>query len=383
MFTFPLSPLELFAERRKQFIGWGIPSRVVSRVEACVTDNWADGPGGWTYEWILEADHAKGQENWMLASALYGAARFPCLSTPSRTAALRQQVHCFMRASSRFPLHFEREIVVCKEASGEVSIPVHVYAPQPSSKLPTVILSGGVDTGKMELHRLSKLLCKIGKFRVVAMDMPGTGESNTPLTCDADRIYRAVIEKYRGEGKVGIVGVSFGGHWAAKLALLHQVDAAVNFGGPIGVDGMDADYVAALPNGMPGIVGNAMRLETYPDRQVAGLMIQDFSLKTQGLLDQVDTSPMLAVNGADDQYIPIADVEVFWRYPSAEVWLLRGLTHCAIEKIERVVPGMITWLRKELHGDSMKTRLLHGMAMKVLPEKLSDPRTRTQRYLPS
>ena len=86
-------------------------------------------------------------------------------------------------------------------------------------------------------------------------------------------------------------------------------------------------------------------------------------MRDQGLLDRAGCVRILAVNGDTDPYIPVADVEVFRRYPSAEVWLLRGLGHCAAGKIMRVVPAMITWLRKELHGEPTTTRLLHGMAM--------------------
>lgn len=369
MFTFNLSSHELFEERRKQFIAWGIPKATVQSVEARVVDTWANAPGGWTYEWVQEAQKAKAKKDWMLAASLFGAARFPCLATPDRQAALEEQAHCFINASRDFSGRFDRQMVACKVAGSIVSIPIHVYAPVGAASLPTVLLSGGVDTGKMELHRLALMLSKIGNLRVVAMDMPGTGESNTPLTKDADVIYRTVLDQFRGQGKVGILGVSFGGHWAAKLALRCEVDAAVNFGGPIGVTAIDGAYVSGLPNGMPGIIANAMRLKAYPDETGAGEMLRDFGLNGQGLLDRPDCARLLAVNGSADAYIPIADVEVFRRYPSAEVWLLRGLSHCAAEKIMWVAPGIITWLRKALHGDSVKNRLLHSLALKVLPER--------------
>src|SRR5580693_6912646 len=89
MFTFDLTPKELFEERSRQFVAWGIPKRTVHGVEARVTDMWADGPGGWTYEWAQEATKARAARDWMLAASLFGAARFPCLAAPNRIAALK------------------------------------------------------------------------------------------------------------------------------------------------------------------------------------------------------------------------------------------------------------------------------------------------------
>jgi len=370
MFTYPISPKEIFEERTRQFIAWGIPASTVHGVESRVTDTWADAPGGWTYEWVREAEQAKSKGDSMLAASLYGAARFPCLPTPSRVAALKEQVECFLKASQTFPVQFKRHIVPCDVNGQMVNVPVHAYAPKGAGdELPAVVLSGGVDTGKMELHRVALFLSKLGKLRVFAMDMPGTGETDTPLTKDADGIYRTIINTFRGQGKIGILGVSFGGHWAAKAALLGDVDVAINFGGPmIGGADVDAAWVTHLPNGMPGIVGNAMRLDAYPDEKSAGGMLDGFVLGEQGLLDRYDCVRLLAVNGSADPYIPNADVEVFRRYPSAEVWLLRGLGHCAAEKLSRVVPSMITWLRKELHGETVGNRLMHRAALLFLPE---------------
>jgi esterase FrsA len=369
MFTFELSPHELFEERRKQFIAWGIPRETVRSAESSIVTAWGNSPGSWTYEWVQHAERARSKEKWMLASALFGAARFPTLAESNRVAALEQQVQCFIKASHGFPVQFERRLITCRAEGRSATVPVHVYRPNGAGPLPTVVLSGGVDTGKMEMHRLALLLSKIGNLRVVAMDMPGTGESDMPLTKDSDSVYRTVLDEFRGEGKIGILGVSFGGHWAAKLALLGDVDVCVNFGGPIGVNGIDGEAIAKLPNGMPGIVGNALRLQAYPDRIAAGEMLSGFSLRDQRLLDRADCARLLAVNGSVDQYFDSTDVEIFRRYPSADVWLLKGLSHCAAEKITRVAPGMITWLRKELHGESFTNRLLHRTAMALLPER--------------
>lgn len=376
MFAFPIDPHDLFDERRIQFARWGIPRSTIERVERRITDNWHEGPGGWTFEWSREAAAAQADKRWLLAAMLYGAARFPVVCTPARQEALRNQVQCFMRASASFPVHFER-IEICHDDGEIVRFPAHVYQPRERGEYPVVCLTGGVDTGKMELHRLALAFALYGRFTVVAIDMPGTGETDTPLQPASDRLYRTVLSRFDARHKKAIVGVSFGGHWAAKLALQNEVDAAIDWGGPVGAEDRDASVVAHLPNGMTGIVANAARLPEVPD--IAGMerFLDMFSLKRQNLFDGTDCAPLLAVNGDCDPYIPSQDVQVFNAYPSARVWLLRGLGHCAAEASMRVVPGMLTWLRATLHGRSVGNRVALRLAEWVLPARVDVARVRS------
>ncbi|WP_052007240.1 alpha/beta fold hydrolase [Burkholderia paludis] len=377
MFAFPVNPRDLFDERRIQFVRWGIPRATIARVEQRVTDNWHDGPGGWTREWSREAAAAQADNRWLLAAMLYGAARFPVVCTPARQEALRNQVQCFLRASASFPVHFERIEVRHDDDGGAVRFPAHVYQPRQRGEYPVVCLTGGVDTGKMELHRLALVLALYGRLTVVAIDMPGTGETDTPLQPDSDRLYRTVLSRFGGRRKKAIVGVSFGGHWAAKLALRNEVDAAIDWGGPIGAAHRDAGALAQLPNGMTGIVANAARLPGLPDVAAMERFLGLFSLRNQGWLDGADCAPLLAVNGDCDPYIPDEDVRVFSAYPSARVWLLRGLGHCAAEASMRVVPGMLAWLRATLYGHGVGNRAALRLAEWVLPARADIPQARS------
>lgn len=376
MFVFPLDHRELFDERRAQFAGWGIPRAVIARVERRVTDSWSEDPGGWAYEWSQEAAAAVTDNRWLLASMLYGAARFPVVCTPLRQVALRKQVDCFVRASASFPTRFQR-IEVRGADSRAAPFPVHLYQPKRSGDYPLVCLTGGVDTGKMELHRVALALALYGRFTVVSMDMPGTGETDIPLQSDCELVYRAVLSQFGGRGKKAIVGISFGGHWAAKLALLGDVDAAVNWGGPIGAARRDASDALRLPNGMTGIFANAARLPGMPDTTATTHLLHMFSFESQGLLDRNDCAPLLAVNGNCDPYIPSGDIEVFSRYQSAQVWLLQGLGHCAAEAAIRVVPGVLAWLRAATHGENVRNRLALKLAQWVLPRRVCGTFSRT------
>ncbi len=371
MFTFPIDPHALFAERRRQFAGWGIPEKTIQRVQSRIKDNWTEGPGGWSYEWWQVANAAEEAGNFLLASMLYGAARFPVAVTPMRQRALQCQVRCFERAADHLPIYFKRIQLFPTSANGH-SIPVHFYAPSTDSSHPFVLLSGGVDTGKTELHRLAYLLARLGRFRVAAIDMPGTGESKVPLAPDSDRIYHDILSELAPTGRKALLGISFGGHWAAKLALQGVVDAAINLGGPITIFEAGKDFANKLPNGMAGIIANACGLTAMPNEMDIDKIIRPFSLQRQGLLEKSTCAPMLVINGEHDQYIPQHETTLLGMYPDNKIWLMRRMTHCAAEGLPFIFPAMVAWLRIHLQGETISSKYILKLAEYLLPARVTD-----------
>jgi len=312
-----------------------------------------------------EAAAAEREERFMRAAMLYGAARFPVIATPMRAHALERQIVCFERAARDLSCHFERRQVAL---SGGRSIPIHLYAPTDTGREPLVLFSGGVDTGKMEMHRLALALAKVGRFRVAAMDMPGNAESGT-LRADCEDIYLELLAILAPTGPKAAFGASFGGHWAAKLALLGAVDAAIDLGGPVVVFDSASKFVNSLPNGMVGILSNALGLSAMPNEAEVDAVLQPFSLRRQGLFERKARVPMLVINGDHDQYVPQEDTILFARYPENRVWLMRGMTHCAPEGWSRIIPSMIAWLRLHLYGETTATRLIFTLAQGLLPAR--------------
>lgn len=250
---------------------------------------------------------------------------------------------------------------------GPTPVAVHAFRRRRAASRSLLVVSGGVDTWKVELHRLLVALARLSGLTVAAIDMPGTGESELPLAPDSDRIVAAAIdqlaERWRAPA-TGFFGISFGGHWAAKLALTDRVDAAIDLGGPVG-GGERAIDVSALPNGMTGIVANALGLEALPGPAAAEGLLDGFSLQRQGLLGRRHRAALLAINGDRDPYVPLIDTTVFEDDPNATVWVVGGAWHCAAERLPRVVAAAIGWLVARLHGDARRYRL--GEAALRLP----------------
>src|SRR5919108_5029157 len=215
MFTFSVDARELFAERRRQFRGWGVPDEVIEAVESRVTGVWEDGPGGWTTEWCRQAGELEAQERWPQSPLKYGAARFPCLATAARVAAYERQLAAFARAIDRAPDGTVRqELVPVTYRETRLALPVHRYPSPQARARATLLLTGGVDTWKVELHRMATAFQQLGELDVVVFDMPGTGECDIALAPDADVVYTQVAEAVRRPGRpVGVMGISFGGMW--------------------------------------------------------------------------------------------------------------------------------------------------------------------------
>ncbi len=369
MFTYDVYTADLFTERARQFASWGIPRRTIADVRHRVRDMWGTDAGSWTFEWTRHAKRAETHGRDLLAAMLHGAAKFPVACTEIRQQALANQVQCYLKASETFPCRFQRSLVTVKHETGETPVAAHIFESPARSRStrPLVLLSGGVDTCKVELHKVALALARIGGFRAAAIDMPGTGESEVCLAPDSERIYEGVILALGQGGPVGILGISFGGHWAAKLALKGSVSAAVDLGGPsIGFADLEADSVTSLPNGMSGILGNALGLSEPPDETEAELRVAEFSLRAQGLLDGRSKSPLLAINGSDDAYIPTEETRGFRDIENATALLVPGTTHCAAERIVPVMATSLCWLRYQLHGPTVMNRAALAAARAVL-----------------
>ncbi|MER7508000.1 alpha/beta fold hydrolase [Streptomyces lavendulae] len=101
----------------------------------------------------------------------------------------------------------------------------------------TVVVVPGLDSGKEEFHALTRALLDRG-LAVFAMDGPGQGvlAPSSTLLPDYERVLAGVIDAL-GADRVGLIGLSLGGWYAARGAALEpRVAAAVTVSGPLRLD---------------------------------------------------------------------------------------------------------------------------------------------------
>ena len=348
-YTYPVDAQAMFDDRTHQFIGFGLPAADVARVRAATTDFWKDEPGGWVYEFSALAAEYAADDRPLLASLAYGCAKFPCLADDARRAALTQQVEAYLAAAPSFGVRFERRVLTLPTGERSVELPVHLYTAADSFDAgPVLMISGGVDTAKMDIHNWLITFAIRAGVTVLAFDMPGTAENPVPLGPAADAVIRSLVTAARGigNGLVAHLGISFGGNFAALTGLTGIVDAAIDLGGPVNA-AFRPELLRKLPYGMADIVGNALGFD-HPvtvDELSAGARSLD---RTELLAQQASNTAMLVINGADDYFVPAADTRVFQGRPGVTVELIPGTGHCAMSKAAEVLPTMIGWLRNQL-----------------------------------
>jgi esterase FrsA len=345
-YQWPLEPRDLFAERYPQMINTGLPVEDADAMRAAIAEMWTDDTGGWVHEWSrLGARYAEAGRH-DLAALAYGWARFPVLADDAKRLAHKRQLEQYELASPDFPVTFERRVLTVRYRGATTRVPVHLLgAPRLPSDAPVLLASGGVDSWKMDLHQLFVGFALHSGTRVVAFDIPGTGESEVPLSTEGHEIVEGLVAIARelGGGKVAHLGVSMGGYLSARTGLAGVVDAAIVLGGPV----EQAFTIRREPQfGMAHIVGNALGFGQPPEP--AEFVERMSGLSLRPLLDQDTNAPMLVVNGADDVHIPQHDTLVFSDRRDTHVELLPDTGHCAVSKLAEVIPTMVSWLTNRL-----------------------------------
>ena len=345
-YQWPLDPHDLFSERYPQMVNTGLPAADVDAARGAIVEMWPDQPGGWVHEWSeLGARHAAAGRH-DLAVLAYGWARFPVLADDAKRLAFARQREQYELASPGFPVSFERKVLELPYEGRTTSVPVHLLAaPGLPADAPILLASGGVDSWKLDLHPLFVGLALSTGARVLAFDIPGTGESEIPLNPAGTQILDGLIAVARtlGDGRVVHLGISMGGYFSAYSGLAGLVDAAVVLGGPV-----EASFAVdrRWEFGMADIIGNVVGFDRSPTADELGEAMSALSLRP--LLDQDINAPMLVVNGSDDVHVPQHDTLVFEGRRDTRVELLPDTGHCATTKLAEVVPMMATWIAERL-----------------------------------
>jgi hypothetical protein len=278
-------------------------------------------PEPWAQAWLapahnlasdaerLEAqgDRSAARWAWWQSYQFAFIGRYPSPLHPAKMAAYDHARLAFARATAlddhpvfRVEVPFEG-----REGEGDM-VPFHVA---PGSGKPTgavVVIWGGVDAWKEESYLRGRLLRERG-IATIHVDMPGVGEAPVLASEDAERMWTPVFDWLADSefdnSRIGLLGLSYGGYWAMKLAHTHRsrVRAAVNWGG-----GVHLTFQPSWQERSRGASSYLMDLMAARARLFGGKTFEDYvaqcpklSLLDQGVLDQ-PSSPLLLVNGKDD-----------------------------------------------------------------------------------
>jgi esterase FrsA len=254
------------------------------------------------------------QAAFLRASFYYFLARFPHILSPLGEAAYRKSTEAYIQAG----LHFDPQLETVRISSELGAIVGYLRRPKGLERPPVVMLCGGIDVwkGDLELHRIGEQLLEQG-LAIFALDMPGTGESPISTGKSAETVFTKALEHLRSRSdldteRIGAYGLSFGGHWTAKLALQHLgLKAVVNVGGPIH-QSFQSVWLERLPIGTQLALAKiqGMSLQEVGAQGVAQGLAQ-LSLLEQGWLEpRANQAALLSINGSLDELVSIDDLHL-------------------------------------------------------------------------
>jgi esterase FrsA len=278
-------------------------------------------------------------------------ARYPAPNSPGKLRAYRRAQANFHKAARYFDPPLVRVEMPFAGRPGEGSVSVGLLRkPRGVDRPPVVVSWGGIDAFKEE--RKPDDFLAVG-LAVLAIDMPGVGDAPLAGSEDAERLWDAVFDWIATRPdldaeRVGIVGGSTGGYWAAKLAHTHRdrIRAAVDHAGCVHhafqPEWIDRAQRGEYPFELAETLACAFGRSTYEEWVEYAPRL---SLLSQGILDQ-PCAPLLLVNGAQDTVFPIEDLYVMLEHGGPK-WarVVPGIGHMGHPV---AMPTIVSWIQQQL-----------------------------------
>jgi esterase FrsA len=305
------------------------------------------------------------RSNYLRAWRLYYFAQWPVPSSAGKKAAYAKALDAFARSAQALvpPLEVVRIPFEGKEIVGYLRLPSAAAKP-----VPVVLAVSGLDSRKENLAETYSGLPEHG-VGFFAVDGPGTGQSPVRAGPTADRVLSRAIDYLVSRNdidpkRIVLHGVSFGGYWAAKLAIVEKdrLRAVVAQSPPIhGFFQPDFIKKSLLGNreylfdAVPAFLDVVDNVETVDDllRELPKM-----SLVALGLLGRPTTS-MLVIAGARDSQVPISDIDLLLHNGDVpkDAWINPNGGHLGRERSgwtdQSIFARVITpWELRVLTGDN-------------------------------
>ena len=341
---------------------------VLSRIQSLDRDEWARSWMQQGDKHLAQAqsaesagDRAKAREAYLAAWRYYGFGAWPTQNSEGKREAHRRATAAF-RAYAAIA---EQAIEVLRVPFEGKEITAYLQLPSGPRPAPVVMSVGGLDSYKeyvVEQYGPGYLAAGLG---YLAIDMPGTGEAPIKIDVGAERLFSRLLDalvarKDVDAKRIGFMGVSWGGHWAARVGYLEKerLRGTVAWAGPVDLYFSrewqskalgTREYLFDLFAARAGVYG----VSTLEDFYAYGPRM---SLKNGDWLSR-PSAPMLLINGEKDSQVPIEDLYLVLRSGSPkEAWVNpqgghigrgAGWSDARIFK-EVVVP----WLAAKLNGNA-------------------------------
>ncbi|MEQ8402001.1 MAG: alpha/beta hydrolase [Roseitalea porphyridii] len=296
---------------------------------------------------------------YMRASANYTLAKYPLIDpSPAEAAAFEASLETLHRAHELRGFDVEPVSVTFQngEADGHVLLP---RRDAPAGGWPLVIASNGIDVNQGEFFAFAEDVASRG-IAFLMYDIAGTGtNAEFPLGPDYEELpvalaaTLAATDRFDAD-RIAIMGVSFGGNAAVKLAHTRPdlFAASVNVCGPL-------HSAFQVPEDQLDSVGLMYRLALYDRTGIDGgtdparflAHMRGFSLIDQGVIvpgETVTEVPILSVNARNDYVAPAFDMELANNSTVDGTLIYSGTDDQCPQDRFAVMPQVADWLEQRL-----------------------------------
>jgi pimeloyl-ACP methyl ester carboxylesterase len=311
----------------------------------------------WLDAWVATADvhqalavrarqqghHRSAGEAFLRAAVSYHFAKFVWVLDPERNHRTTEAaVHALYAAHALLDPTAER----IEAALDGAMVVANLRRPAGPSPAPLVLLIPGLDSTKEEFYAWESVFLDRG-MATLSLDGPGQGETGFALDIrpDYEVAVTAVLDVLAGRAeldpsRIGAVGVSLGGYYAARSAAFEpRIKAVAGVSGPYDM--------AAAWDSMPSLTREALTHHTGAASQ-AQARERAHQLNLAGVARRIE-QPCLVVTGKRDRVIPWEETKrIADDAPHGEFVLYEEGTHVCNNIPFRYRPLVSDWMRDRL-----------------------------------
>jgi esterase FrsA len=263
---------------------------------------------------LEKTDPAKANADYIRAWRLYSFGKWPIPASPGKQRSYEKDIEAFLAHVKFFdpPLEVVHIPFDGKEIIGYLRLPKNAKGPAP-----LVIAVNGLDSRKEDLAESFGAILPFG-VGYLAVDGPGTGQAPIKASETSERLFSRVIDYAQSrpeidKNHIALHGVSWGGYWATKMAIVERARLrGASAQSPMIDKSFTKDFL------MNSLLGNREYLfdqvpalmnilEGVHTLQEMGDYLPKMSLVQQGLLGK-PMAPMLVIAGVLDTQVPISDI---------------------------------------------------------------------------
>ena len=277
------------------------------------------------------------------ATTYYTVSAFPG-NTPLRMEA-------YYRAKEFYSHHirlFDDRVEKLTLKLGGETVEGFYRLPAGKHRVPMIIVTNGLE------GTLQEILFPLIKYRdsdigLFVMEMPGTYAYKIPMSATSETIYNGVIHHFANHPRVdakriGMVGVSFGAYWSARMAAANpRLSCAVVCGAPLHYAFGGVSFL-----GTPEIIASVlMKVVGAKNLKSLDEKLSDLSFAKNDLYRRI-TCPLLVINGDNDTLLGTKDSEVLaMKAPKGFLKLYENDDHCAMGHYQEWLDLSFEWLNMQ------------------------------------